>query len=83
VPVTKPEEEKRLRLIDELWREREVLLARAVENVSACRFENGVLFLDYQDPVYKAWAKVFTASEKMPRLKAVAKQIGILVEVVS
>jgi hypothetical protein len=83
MPPTKLEEEKRLRLIDELWREREALMARAVENVSECRSENGVLFLDYRDPAYKAWAKVFTASEKMPRLKAIAKQIGILVEVVA
>ena len=79
----KPEEEKRARLIGELWREREALMARAVENAPGCRFENGVLFLDYQDPLYSGWAKVFTASEKMPRLKAIAKQVGIVVEVVS
>ena len=59
-----------------------MLIARAVERAPGCRFENGVLFLDYQDTEDKAWAKVFT-SEKMPRLKAVAKQIGIVVEVVS
>ena len=79
---TKAKEEKRARLIDELWREREALMARAVENAPECRFENEVLFLDYEDPSYKAWAKVFTL-EKMPRLKAIAKQIGIVVEVVS
>jgi hypothetical protein len=79
----KPEEEKRSELIDELLRRHEPLIARAVESAPGCRFENGVLFLDYQDPLYSGWAKVFTASEKMPRLKTIAKQIGIVVEVVS
>jgi hypothetical protein len=38
--------------------------------------------LDYQHPLHKAWAKILT-SGKMPRLKAVARQIGIVVEVLS
>jgi hypothetical protein len=80
---TKLEEEKRVRLIGELWREREAIMARAVQNAPECRFENDVLVLDYQDSDDKAWAKVFATSDKMPRLKAIAKQIGIIVKVVS
>jgi hypothetical protein len=77
----KPEYEKK-RLIDELWRERESLLAVAVDHCSVSHFANGILFLDYRDPLQNAWAKVIT-SGKMLRLEAVAKQIGISVEVVS
>jgi hypothetical protein len=79
----KPEEEKRAMLIDELWREREALIARAVERAPGCGFENGVLFLNYRDPEDKAWAKVLSASGQMLRLKAIAKQVGIVVEVLS
>ncbi|MFY9984055.1 MAG: hypothetical protein WAM44_20395 [Chthoniobacterales bacterium] len=78
---TKADEEKK-RLIDRLWMEREALLAKAVENCAGSHLANGILFLDYQHPLHKAWAKILT-SGKMPRLKAVAKQIGIAVEVLS
>jgi hypothetical protein len=79
----KPEEEKRSELIDELLRRHEPLIARAVESAPGCRFENGVLFLDYQDPLYTAWAKVLTDVKQKPGLEAAAKQIAIVVEVVS
>jgi hypothetical protein len=83
VSPAKPEEEKRATLIDELWREREALIARAVERAPGCRFENGVLFLVYQDTEHKPWAKVLSAPGQMLRLKAIAKQVGIVVEVLS
>jgi hypothetical protein len=78
---TKAEEEKK-RLIDQLRMERETLIARAVENCPVSHIANGILFLDYQHPLHKAWAKILM-SGKMPRLKAVARQIGIVVEVLS
>jgi hypothetical protein len=70
------------RLIDQLKLEREPLMARAVENCAVSHMANGILFLDYQHPLHKAWAKVLT-SGKVQRLKAVARQIGIVVEVLS
>jgi hypothetical protein len=70
------------RLIDQLKLERETLMARAVENCAVSHMANGILFLDYQHPLHKAWAKVLT-SGKVQRLKAVARQIGIVVEVLS
>jgi hypothetical protein len=78
---TKAEEETK-RLIDQLRMEREPLIARAVENCGVSHIANGILFLDYQRPPHKAWAKVLT-SGKMLRLKAVARRIGIVVEVLS
>jgi hypothetical protein len=78
---TEAEEEKK-RLIDQLWMAREPLIAKAVENCAVSHIANGILFLDYQHPLHRAWAKVLT-SGKMPRLKAVARQLGIVVEVLS
>jgi hypothetical protein len=81
--VSKPEEEKRTDLICELLRRHEPVIARAVETAPACRLKNQVLFLDYQDPVYTAWAKVLTDSKQKPRLEAAAKHVGIEVQVLS
>jgi hypothetical protein len=79
----KPEEEKRADLIRELLRRREPVIARAVESAPACRLERQILVLDYQDPVFIAWAKVLTDSKQKPRLDAAAKQIGIEVQALS
>jgi hypothetical protein len=81
--ATKPEEEKRSELIDELLRRHEPVIARAVESAPRCRLENGHLFLDYQDPAYTAWAKALTDFNQKPRLEAAAKQVGIEVHVLS
>jgi hypothetical protein len=80
---TKPEEEKRSELIYELLRRHEPVIARAVESAPGCRLENGVLYLDYQEPAYTAWAKVLMDFKQKPRLLAAAKQIGIEVRVLS
>jgi hypothetical protein len=80
---TKPEEEKRKELIDELLKRGEPVIARAVESAPGCRLENGVLFLDYQDSVYNAWAKALTDHKQKPRLEAAAEQVGIGVRVLS
>ena len=80
---TKPEDEKRSELIYELLRRHEPVIARAVESAPGCRLENGVLYLDYQDTQYTAWAKVLTDVKQKPGLEAAAKQIGIEVRVLS
>jgi hypothetical protein len=74
---TKPEEEKRKELIDELLKRGEPVISRAVESAPGCRLENGILFLDYQDSVYKPWAKALTDYKQKPRLEAAAEQVGI------
>jgi hypothetical protein len=80
---TKPEEEKRKELIDELLKRGEPVISRAVESAPGCRLENGILFLDYQDSVYKPWAKALTDYKQKPRLEAAAEQVGIEVRVLS
>jgi hypothetical protein len=80
---TKPEEEKRSELIDELLRRHEPLIARAVESAPGCSLTNGRLLLNYQDRQYTAWAKVLTDVKQKPGLEAAAKQIGIEVRVLS
>ena len=78
-----PEEEKRKDLIDELLQRHEPLIARAVESAPDCRLKNENLFLNYQDSVHAAWAKVLTDFKLKPRLLAAAKQVGIEVHVLS
>ena len=80
--ATKPEEQKRSELIDELLRRHEPLIARAVESAPGCHFKNGHLFLQYQDPVSNAWVKVLTDRKQNPRLLAAAQQLGIEVYIV-
>jgi len=81
--VTKPEEERRADLIRELLLRHEPVIARAVETAPVCRLEHQVLVLDYQDPLWAAWAKVLSDTKQKPRLEAAAKQIGIGVQVLS
>lgn len=81
--ATKPEEAKRSELINELLRRHEPVIARAVESAPDCSLKNGTLFLSYQDPAYSAWAKVLVDLKQKLALEAAAKQVGIVVEVVS
>jgi len=78
---TKPEEEKRSELIDELLRIDEPLIAQAVMTASRCYFINGHLFLLYRDPVAIGWVKVLMAAKQSPRLLAAARQVGIDVHI--
>jgi hypothetical protein len=76
-------EEKRTELIDELLKRGEPVISRAVEAAPGCRLENGVLFLDFQEPVFNAWSKALTDHKHKPRLEAAAEQIGVEVRVLS
>ena len=76
-------EEKRTKLIDELLRRGEPVISRAVETAPGCRLENGVLFLDFQEPVFNAWSKALTDHQHKPRLEAAAEQIGVEVRVLA
>jgi hypothetical protein len=77
---TKPEA-KRSELINELLRRHEPEIARAVESASACYFKNGHLFLQYQDALSNAWAKLLMDAQQSPRLLAAARQVGIEVHI--
>jgi hypothetical protein len=81
--MTSEPEEKRTELIDELLKRGEPVISRAVETAPGCRLENGVLFLDFQEPALNAWSKALTDHKHKPRLEAAAKQIGVEVRVLS
>jgi hypothetical protein len=81
--ATKPEEEKRSELIDELLRRHEPVIARAVESAPGCHFINGHLFLQYQDAVSNSWVKILTNGQQNPRLLAAAHQVGIEVHILA
>jgi hypothetical protein len=81
--TTRPQEAKRSELIDELLRRHEPVIARAVESAPECSLTNGHLFLNYQDTLYTAWAKVLMDAKQKPGLEAAAKQVGIEVHVLS
>jgi hypothetical protein len=81
--ATKPEEEKRSELIDELLRRHEPLIAQAVESAPVCHFRNGHLFLQYQDAVSNGWVKVVTDAKQDPRLLAAAHEVGIEVHILA
>jgi hypothetical protein len=74
-----PEEEKQRELAHELKRLDEPLIATAIESAIGCRLENGVLYLQYSHPSVNNF--ILEDSRRKPALDAVAKQIGIEVQV--
>lgn len=74
-----PEEEKQRELAHELKRLDEPLIATAIESAIGCRLENGVLYLQYSHPSVNNF--ILEDSRRKPALGAVAKQIGIEVQV--
>jgi hypothetical protein len=75
----KPEEEKQRELAHELKRLDEPLIATAIESALGCRLENGVLYLQYSHPTVNHF--ILEDSRRKPALDAVAKRIGIEVQV--
>ena len=74
-----PEEEKQRELAHELKRRDELLIATAIESAIGCRLENRVLYLQYSHPSVNNF--ILEDSRRKPALDAVAKQIGIEVQV--
>jgi hypothetical protein len=74
-----PEEEKQRELALKLKRLDEPLIPTAIESAIGCRLENGVLYLQYSHPSVNNF--ILEDSRRKPALHAVAKQIGIEVQV--
>lgn len=75
----KPEEEKQRELAHELRRLDELLIATAIESAIGCRLENGVLYLQYSHPSVNDF--ILKDYRRKPTLDAVAKRVGIEVQV--
>ena len=75
----KPPQKEKRELVRELKRRNERMIATAIESAIGCRLENGVLYLQYSHPSVNNF--ILEDSRRKPALDAVAKQIGIEVQV--
>jgi len=58
-------------------KERHVLVAKAVEGAHGYRFQNGILYLKYPEPLTNLSARILMNSEHKPILDQAATEIGI------
>jgi hypothetical protein len=73
--------EKHRDLINELTRQHQELIAKAVESSQRYWFENETLYLQYPDPLTNISARILIDSQHKPILDAVAKSLAFKVQV--